>query len=265
MALALTRAVSMKFQIVGQQLREVSQGWFRTPGTLLNLRAKSRSAQAVDTPVHVFNHLHKNGEMNHMGRYQCDACDTEMHLAPMVEASAEMSALPHYRWQCSSCGAHDDTSFRICRCGRQTVLDKHAASARELPVSLNAGGCTECERCVICDGILAVGNLKWFYGRWTHLYPDTEFDGRTQQQYTVTRERSKFYGFHCHFSCYEKDPQAVDRCLDTRTPEWYAQGLQKQRRDESVRLHKEGRCGVCKSKLDPLSRLLDRDRHSTCR
>jgi hypothetical protein len=265
MALLLTRAVSMKFQIVGKQLREVSQSWFCAPRTLLPARNKARSEDVFETPAHTFNHLHKNGEMNHMSRYRCGVCDAEMHLAPTVEASADTVSPPHYRWQCVSCGAIDDTSFRICRCGRQTVLDKHAASARELPVSLNAGGCTECERCVICDGILAVGNLKWFYGRWTHLYPDTEFDGRTQQQYTVTRERSKYYGFHCHFSCYETDPQSVDRCLDSRTPEWYVQGLQKQRRDEAVRLHKEGRCGVCKGRLDLLSRLLDHDRHPSCR
>lgn len=257
MAMPLTRAVSMRFQIVGKQLREVSQSWLHPQGKLLPLRAKSRLSAETETPTHVFNHLHKNGEMNYMGRYQCDLCDAEMRLAPVAEAG-------QYHWQCFGCGVVDDTSFRVCRCGRQTVLDKHAASARELPVSLNAGGCTECERCVICDGVLAVGNLQWFYGRWTHLYPATEFDGRTMQEYTVTRERSKFYGFHCHFSCCEKDPQSASRWLDSLTPEWYVLGLSRQQKEDAVRLHKEGRCRLCKGRLDPISRLLDRDTHPHC-
>ncbi len=257
MALQITRAVSMRFQIVGKQLREVSQSWLHPQGKVLSPRAKSLPAQNDEAPAPVFNHLHKNGEMNYMGRCHCDLCDAEMRLAPAVEAG-------QYQWVCSGCGVADDTSFRVCRCGRQTVLDKYAASARELPVSLNAGGCTECERCVICDGVLAVGNLKWFYGRWTHLYPATEFDGRTMQEYTVTRERSKFYGFHCHFSCYEKDPQSTQRTLDSRTPDWYALGLQQQQKEESARLHREGRCQICKGRLDPWSRLLDRDRHPQC-
>jgi hypothetical protein len=257
MALQLTRAVSMKFQIVGRQLREVSQSWFR--------RAPARAEVNPEAPAHAYNHLHKSGEMNHMGRHLCDACDAEMRLVPAVDAGDAVVTGPRYGWQCPGCGARDETSFRICRCGRQTVLEKHAASARELPISLNAGGCTECERCVVCDGILAVGNLKWFYGRWTHLYPDTEVDRRTMQQYAVTRERSKYYGFHAHFSCCEKDPQAADRHLASCTPDWYAQGIAKQRREEAERLHKEGRCRVCRARLDLWSRILDRDRHPRCR
>lgn len=258
MALTLTRAVSMKFQIVGRQLREVSQSWLR--------RAPAPPSADVNPEAlaHAFSHLHKNGEMNHMGRHHCEACDAEMRLAPAADSAGGTVTGPRYRWQCPGCGALDETSFRICRCGRQTVLEKHAASARELPVSLNAGGCTECERCVVCDGVLAVGNLKWFYGRWTHLYPDTEADGRTGQQYTVIRERSKYYGFHCHFSCCEKDPQAADRYLAARTPDWYAQGMEKQRREEADRLYKEGRCRVCRTRLDWWSRVLDRDEHPRC-
>ena len=261
MAMQLTHVVSRKFQVVGRQLREVSQSWLHgspSNGAL----AKPSVTEGVEAPAHTYNHLHKNGEMNHMGRCRCDACDAEMRLIPASLPSSEPGL--RYHWQCSSCGAVDETSFRICRCGRQTVLEKHAASARELPVSLNAGGCTECERCVVCDGILAVGNLKWFYGRWTHLYPDTEFDGRTQQEYAVTRERSKFYGFHCHFSCFEKDETAAQRHLASLTPDWYAQGIAQQRQEEAARLHKEGRCRVCRARLDLWSRLLDRDRHAKC-
>jgi hypothetical protein len=255
MALTLTRAVSMKFQIVGRQLREVSQSWFR--------RAHPRADVNPEALTHAYSHLHKSGEMNHMGRHHCDACDAEMRLAPAADAGGAVTG-PRCRWQCPGCGARDETSFRICRCGRQTVLEKHAASARELPVSLNAGGCTECERCVVCDGVLAVGNLKWFYGRWTHLYPDTEADGRTGQQYAVTRERSKYYGFHCHFSCCEKDPQASVRHLTAITPDWYTQGIRQQQHEEAVRLHKEGRCRVCRARLDWWSRALDRDCHPKC-
>ena len=259
MALTLTRAVSMKFQLVGKQLRDASHSWFR--------RARPRPAAAVEaeTPAHTFNHLHKNGEMNHMGHYHCDSCSAEMRLAPApVSAEDAAGTKPRFQWECSGCGSLDDTSFRICRCGRQTVLEKHAASARELPVSLNAGGCTECERCVVCDGILAVGNLKWFYGRWTHLYPATEYDRRTDQQYTVTRERSKFYGFHCHFSCYDKDPKAVERLLDGRAPDWYKQGVAEQQRTETKRLRRQRRCLVCRGRLGFWDRIYDRETHSKC-
>lgn len=253
MALTLSRAVSRKFQIVGRQLREVSQSWLH--GAL----PKPVAPEGGEAPAHAYNHLHKNGEMNHMGRCHCDSCDAEMRLIPLSETGLK------YHWQCSGCGALDETSFRVCRCGRQTVLEKHSASARELPVSLNAGGCTECERCVICDGVHAVGNLKWFYGRWTHFYPDTEFDGRTQQEYTVTRERSKFYGFHCHFSCFEKDAKSAERHLASLTPDWYAQGIAQQHKAEAARLRLEGRCRICRARLDLWSRLLDRDLHSNCR
>ncbi len=255
MVLPLTRAVSMKFQVVGRQLRDVSQSWFRFAPPPPRAEAES------GTPAHAYSHLHKSGEMNHMGRHQCDACDAEMRLAPAGGAAVTGSG---YHWQCPGCGALDVTSFRICRCGRQTVLEKHAASARELPVSLNAGGCTECERCVVCDGVLAVGNLRWFYGRWTHLYPDTEMDHQTRQQYAVTRERSKYYGFHCHFSCCEKDAQAAARHLEAITPDWHTQGMAQQRKDEAKRLYKEGRCRVCRARLDWWSRVLDRDEHPRC-
>ena len=134
-----------------------------------------------------------------------------------------------------------------------------------MPVSLNAGGCTECERCVVCDGVLAVGNLKWFYGRWTHLYPDTEYDRPTNQQYAVTRERSKFYGFHCHFSCFDKDPKAIERILEGRTPDWYTNGLGEQQRAEVKRLRRQGRCLTCRGRLGFWDRVFDHDRHSKCR
>jgi len=247
--MTLTRAVSMRFQVVGKQLREVSYSWFHF--------GKTKHAAKTDSPPHAYTHLHKSGEMNHMGHYRCDACATEMSLAATPSAG--------YRWECPGCGSLDDTSFRICRCGRQAVLEKHAASARELPVSLNAGGCTECERCVLCDGVLAVGNLKWFYGRWTHLYPDMEYDRRTEQQYTVTRERSKFYGFHCHFSCFEKDAKAIERVLEQRAPDWFVTGKAEQERSEARRLRREGRCLVCKGRLGLFNRFLDRETHPKCR
>lgn len=264
MALQLTRAVSMRFQRVGRQLREVSQSWLTTRLTGRRHSVRVRTEEAGDEmPAPAFHYLHKSGEMNHLGRYRCDACDGEMRLTPRTTPESPSYAAA-YVWECSGCGAVDETSFRICRCGRQTVLEKHGASARELPVSLNAGGCTECERCAICDGVLAVGNVKWFYGRWTHLYPDTEFDRRTQQQYVVTRERSKFYGFHCHFSCAEKDPLGVERVLQTRTPDWYVQGIAKQKIDDDARLYREGRCRICRGRLDLWSRALDRDAHFAC-
>ncbi len=252
MALQLTRAVSRKFIRAGQQLREVSQSWLR------RAPAGPRAEAPVGAPRPVFNHLHKSGEMNHLGRCRCDACDAEMALVPSPDAS-------HYAWYCAGCRGRDETSFRICRCGRQTVLEKHAASGRALPVSLNAGGCTECERCVVCDGVLAVGNLKWFYGRWTHLYPDTEFDRRAMQEYAVMRERAKHYGFHCHFSCHQADPQAVQRHLDSLVPDWYAEGHARQQAEEEARLHSQGRCLACRGRLDVVSRLLDQDCHPQCR
>jgi len=258
MALQLTRSVSMKLQFVGRQLREVSQSWFRHAPT------QPLAGASLETPAHAYSHLHKFGEMNHMGRHHCDACDAEMRLAPALGAGDGAVLGPRYQWSCSGCGALDETSFRICRCGRQTVLEKHAASARELPASLNAGGCTECERCVVCDGVLAVGNLKWFYGRWTHLYPDTEADRQTGQEYAVTRERSKYYGFHCHFSCCEKDPQAATRHLESITPDWHVQGMKQQRREDTNLLYKQGRCRVCRARLDWWSRALDRDQHPKC-
>ena len=258
MVLPLTRVVSMKFQIVGRQLREVSQSWLRRTPPVPPVEAES------GTPAHAYSHLHKSGEMNHMGRHACDVCAAEMRLAPAADLGDGTIAGPRYHWLCPGCGAKDETSFRICRCGRQTVLEKHAASARELPVSLNAGGCTECERCVVCDGVLAVGNLRWFYGRWTHLYPDTEVDRNTQQQYAVTRERSKHYGFHCHFSCSEKDAEVAARHLTAITPDWHVQGMAAQRKEEIKRLYKEGRCRVCRARLDWWSRVLDRDEHPKC-
>ena len=240
----------MKFQRVGRQLREVSL--FRFP------RARTKPAAELEMPPHAYSHLHKTGEMNHLGHYRCDSCATEMSLA------ADPADTARFRWECLGCGRMDDTSFRVCRCGLQTVLEKHAASARALPVSLNAGGCTECERCVACDGRLAIGNLKWFYGRWTHFYPDVEYDGRTKQQYVVTRERTKFYGFHCHFSCHDKDPKAVERILAGRTPDWYVQGLAEQERLEARRLRREGRCLTCRGRLGLVTRLLKQERHPRC-
>ena len=264
MALPLTRAVSTRFGLVGKQLRDVSQSWL---GRLRPPRAAPTpdAAPVPDAPAHAYTHQHHSGEMNHLGHYECDVCAAEMRIAPGGDG-------PHARWLCPGCGAADGTSFRLCRCGRQAVLDKHAGSARALPVSLNAGGCTECERCVVCGGVLAPGNLMWFHGRWTHLYPDTERDGLTGQLYAVTRERSKFYGFHCHASCHAKDPARVERHRDSQAPEWYARGAAGQRRAEaarhqaeSARRRREGRCLSCGDPLDPLSRLLARDRHPRCR
>ena len=103
-----------------------------------------------------------------------------------------------------------------------------------------------------------------FYGRWTHLYPDTEFDRRANQQYTVTRERSKFYGFHCHFSCFEKDPKAVEGVLDQRAPDWYVAGKAEQERTETRRLRREHRCLACQGRLGWFSRLLGHERHPQC-
>lgn len=258
MALHLTRAVSRKFLLAGRQLQEVTSSWFQR--ALTPARPAPRS-EATDA----YSHLHKHGEMNHLGHYQCDLCGLEMRLVPASVGAGEAVVGPCYLWECSGCGVQDDTSFRICRCGRQTVLEKQGGSGRELPVSLNAGGCTECERCVVCDGILAVGNLKWFYGRWTHFYPDTEFDRRTMQEYTVTRERSLFYGFHAHYSCAEKSPDSVARALEARVPEWYAQGMAKQNAEEVERLRFDRCCLVCKAPLDAASRILGREMHARCR
>ena len=255
MALLLTREITRSFQFAGLQLREVTQSWLR--------RAKPAEVEEAVAPSHVFTHLHKSGEMNHLGHYHCDACGAEMRLAPV--GTEEAHAPARYRWKCTGCGTLDDTSFRQCQCGRQTVMDKHAASGRSLPVSLNAGGCTHCERCVVCDGILAIGNLMWFYGRWTDFYPVTEHDGETSQDYTVTRERSKFYGFHCHYSCAEKNPAAIERVREQRTPDWYADGVAEQQRHETERLRAEGRCLLCKSPLDLVTRLRKLESHPWCR
>ena len=254
MALLLSREITQGFQIVGQQLREVTQSWLR--------RSRTLSVEETLPPRHVFTYLHKSGEMNHLGHYRCETCDTEMRLAPV--GTEEAHAAARYRWKCTGCAMLDDTSFRQCQCGRQTVMDRHAASARSLPVSLNAGGCTQCEPCILCDGVLAVGNLKWFYGRWTDFYPITEYDKETGQEYTVTRERSKFYGFHCHFSCFEKDPTAIERIRDQRTPDWYAQGLAEQKREEAEVLRTQNRCLLCKNPLDLVTRLRKLESHPWC-
>lgn len=256
MALHLTRAVSRKFLLAGRQLQEVTSSWFQRALTPPRPAPRPEAADA-------YSHLHKSGEMNHLGQYKCDLCGAEMRLIPA--AAGQGTVGPQYDWECSGCGAVDSTSFRICRCGRQSVLEKHGGSGRELPISLNAGGCTECERCVVCDGILAVGNLKWFYGRWTHFYPDTEFDRRTMQEYTVTRERSLFYGFHAHYSCAEKSPDSIAGALKSRVPEWYAQGMEKQKTEEADRLRHDHRCLVCKAPLDAASRILGRETHARCR
>lgn len=257
MALHLTRAVSRKFFLAGRQLQEVTSSWFQRALTPPRPAPRPEAADA-------YSHLHKSGEMNHLGHYKCDLCGAEMRLSPVSTSPGETVMGPRYFWECSGCGAQDDTSFRICRCGRQSVLEKHGGSGRELPISLNAGGCTECERCVVCDGILAVGNLKWFYGRWTHFYPDTEFDRRTMQEYTVTRERSLFYGFHAHYSCAEKSPDSIAAALKSRVPEWYAQGMEKQQAEEADRLRHDHRCLVCKAPLDAASRILGRETHARC-
>ena len=81
MVLPLTCVVSMKLQIVGKQLREVSSSWFR--------RAHPRAEAG-------------NGTVTGL----------------------------HYHWHCPGCGARDMSSFRICRCGRQTAQEYAATCER---------------------------------------------------------------------------------------------------------------------------------------
>jgi hypothetical protein len=208
---------------------------------------------------HTYSQLSKSGEMNHTGQHLCDHCDGEMQI---LKGEGEGDVY----WQCSRCNRQDNTSFRICnKCGKKTIPDKWAASAPGMPVSLNAGGCTDCERCVLCDGVLAIGNLRWFYGRWSHNYPSPEYDRRTGEEIMVTRERSKAYAFHAHYSCCEKTPQAVPQIIVTRTPEWFTQGEAEQKRLEVARLRRQGRCLRCKNPLTFWDRIMERDRHRRCR
>ncbi|MDQ2800442.1 MAG: hypothetical protein M3Y13_12480 [Armatimonadota bacterium] len=268
MVLQLPRVVSMKLHRVGKQLRHVTQSWMGRTGP-----KPAGSAKLKDESPHSYSHVHNTGEMNHLGQYMCDVCGTEMRAvktaAPrlvIVEGAEEPEPVAwDFRWECPQCRQLDRTSFRTCtKCGRQAVPDRYAGSARNLPVALNAGGCTECEKCILCDGILAIGNLKWFYGHWSHNYPVTEYDRKSEQHYTVTRERSKYYGFHCHFSCFEKNPRAIDQIIDSRAPDWYKQGLAEQKREEEAQLRQENRCLTCKLPLGFWDRLVNRERHEGC-
>ena len=253
---------------VRKSLRNLTKSWRKPIG---DATQDEIVEDANPDNSHTYSHVQNSGEMNHMGRHECDFCEGEMKLlkrAAGVSSGEQNSSetAEDYYWQCLVCGRQDDTSFRVCsKCGKKTVSDKWAASARELPVSLNAGGCTDCEHCILCDGILAIGNLMWFHGRWTHSYPSPEFERRTGEQIMVTRERSKTYGFHAHHSCHEKKPTAVAQIILQRTPEWYKQGEAQQQRAESARLRKEGRCQRCKNPLSFWDRVLERDQHKQCR
>ncbi len=255
---------------VRKSLRNLTKSWLKPIG-------EATQDQIVEDSnpdnAHRYSFVQNSGEMNHMGRYECDHCEGEMHIVKFSLYKSPPPGVPDlkipigedFRWQCSVCGRRDETSFRVCsKCGKKTVTDKWAASAREMPISLNAGGCTDCERCILCDGILAIGNLMWFHGRWTHSYPSPEYDRKTGEQIMVTRERSKGYGFHAHRSCHDKNTQAVAQIIVQRTPEWYKQGEAEQQRAEAARLRRESRCQVCKNPLTFWDRVLERDTHKRC-
>jgi len=237
---------------LGKSLRQITASWMG--------RAGERPPDPPDANLedaHTYSYTANSGEMNHTGQLLCDVCEGEMH--------AESGDGGAWHWRCGQCGRCDGTSFRVCpKCERKTVPDKWAARAPGVPVSLNAGGCTACERCMVCDGVLALGNLMWFHGRWTHTYPSPEFDRRANEELTVMRERSKFYGFHAHHSCYSRHPQAVAQCIKDRTPEWFKQGEAEQTRAQALRLRGQHRCQICKNPLTLWDRLLERDTHKGC-
>ena len=238
--------------VISDRLRRGIQRSLR-PLTQSAVRAEDVTAE----PAHTFSHVANSGEMNHMGRFTCDACDAEMHIIGGGDEAV---------WQCAACGHTDAGSFRICTgCGKKTVPDKWAASARYLPVSLNAGGCTDCQRCVLCDGQLAIGNLVWQHGRWTHGYPSTEFDRKTGEEITVTRERTVFYGFHAHQSCALKNPAGIAQAIASRAPLWYTRGQAEQERTDTDRLHRDGKCLVCRNPLSLWDKLMERDTHKGCK
>lgn len=255
---------------VGKSLRNLTNSWRKPIGEATQDRVVEN---ADPDSQHTYSHVDNSGEMNHTGQYLCDHCEGEMQIVKYSLYKAPTPGIPDLkipigedvRWQCCRCGRKDETSFRVCtKCGKKTVPDKWAASAREMPVSLNAGGCTDCERCILCDGHLAIGNLRWFHGRWTHSYPSPEVDRRTGEQIMVTRERSKGYAFHAHHSCCEKNTQAIPQLILQRTPEWYKQGEAEQQRLATARLRHEGRCVICKNPLSFWDRVMERDRHRRC-
>lgn len=237
---------------LGRQLRQITASWMGRAGE------RPDDDLGIDPAgAHTYSYTANSGEMNHMGHFACDNCEGEMRIQTAGDGSL--------RWECTLCGRQDDVSFRICsKCGEKTVPDRWAASALGIPVSLNAGGCTRCERCIACDGVLAIGNLLWFHGRWTHTYPSPEFDQRTGEELTVLRERSKFYGFHAHQSCYSRRPELVAQAIQSRTPEWFKQGEAQQGRADAERLRGEHRCLVCKNPLTLWDRLMERDTHKPC-
>ena len=63
MALHLTRAVSRKFLLAGRQLQEVTSSWFQRALTPTRPVPRPEAADA-------YSHLHKSGEMNHLGHYK---------------------------------------------------------------------------------------------------------------------------------------------------------------------------------------------------
>lgn len=255
---------------VSKSLRLLTKTWMGTDKD----DPQEQGGPSGDAPApHSFSHVDNQGEMNHMGQYLCDHCDGEMKVVTFHLYKTPPPGVPDlkipigedFRWQCSRCGRKDDTSFRVCtHCGKKTVSDKWAASARHLPVSLNAGGCTDCQRCVLCDGMLAIGNLMWFHGRWTHTYPSPEYDRQTGEQIMVTRERSSTYAFHAHQSCHQKNTQAIVQLILQRTPEWYKQGDAEQQRTDAERLRSEGRCVKCKNPLSFWDRMMERATHKGC-
>ena len=268
---ARAKVISRRLRVdVGKSLRNLTKSWLKPAGET----TQDRIVESADPESqHTYSHVGNSGEMNHTGQYLCDHCGAEMRIVkyplyPPSQPDVVGLKIPigeEFRWQCSGCERNDETSFRVCtKCEKKTIPDKWAASARELPVSLNAGGCTDCEHCILCDGVLAIGNLRWFHGRWTHSYPSPEFDRRTGEQIMVTRERSKGYAFHAHHSCCERNPQAIPQIILQRTPEWYKQGEAEQNRLDATRLRREGRCIVCKNPLSFWDRVMERDRHRPC-
>ncbi len=238
---------------LGKSLRQITASWMGRAGE----RPPDTLSATLDSG-HTYSYTANSGEMNHTGHLLCEACEGQMHAEPLESGD--------WHWHCDQCGCTDETSFRVCsKCDRKTVPDKWAARAPGVPVSLNAGGCTTCERCVICDGVLAIGNLMWFHGRWTHTYPSPEFDRHASEEITVMRERSKFYGFHAHLSCYGRQPQAVTQWVADRTPEWFKQGQAEQTRAQALRLKSQNRCLACKNPLTLWDRLMERDTHKGCK
>lgn len=237
---------------LGRQLRQITASWMGRAGE------RPDDELGIDPAgAHTYSYTANSGEMNHMGHFACETCEGEMHIQTRPDNSL--------CWQCDHCGRLDDTSFRICsKCQSQVVPDKWAASAPGVPVSLNAGGCTRCERCIVCDGVLALGNLLWFHGRWTHTYPSPEFEHRTGEEITVLRERSKFYGFHAHLSCQQRRPELVAQVIKDRTPEWFKQGEAQQAQADAARLRHEKRCLVCKNPLTLWDKLMERSTHKGC-